>query len=143
MKVHDYLPLELVSVSQQGTLKDVNGANLTLSTSCGDIKLIYSAGDKPGSWNITMEIDDKLIEHSRIPSRCNHKLPSNFQLEENEFFSGRGLSYAILDTPERVDGRENRLGAISFFQLEFEIDGNPDIIGQGRFSKTNHTFNGY
>lgn len=127
--IADYLPLELVSISQQGALNDSNGANLTLSTSCCDITLIHTIDPKSKNVIIKIQIENISSDRNHVSS-C---LVSTglTPIPRDSFYSCQNSRSFYCE-----DAKNGTIAAIlKFQQLEFEIDGDPNIIEQGRFSK--------
>lgn len=127
--VNEYLPLELVSISQEGTLNGSSQANLTLSTSCCNIKLHHTLDpDNKSNYLISMVIEN--IVGNRNVTSCHVAEFLTTKLKQDQFYFCRDSKVHYCK-----DMEENTVATFVFHQLEFEIDGNPDIIKQGRFSK--------
>lgn len=130
-----FLQLELDSISQEGTLEGGDQAVLKLSTNCADIKMIHVPYDNnPDQMDISIEIENVFANQKLQVPWCKLSTRLTFNPTKNSFYSCRDSRIHPC-----IDSEENILALFVFEQLEFEIDGNPDIIEQGGFSKGNYT----
>lgn len=86
---NSYLPLELVSVKQEGTSNRDKEANLTLSTNCCNIKLTRVL-DQRGDIEVLIAIENILADYNVLS--CEVK-GLTIRLNKNEYYASAMESY--------------------------------------------------
>lgn len=121
-----YLPLELVSVSQTGNFSRDKEAALKLSTDCCDIKMTHVKKFYENFWELNINLENISYDNNYIPS-CSFDYP--IFVEPDSYYHDKGRAWFCKNENDEI------VTTFVIDMLEFEVDGDPDMIKQRNFSK--------
>lgn len=122
---YSYLPLKLLSINQTGRFCKDQKAILTLLTDCADIKLTHRHEFNENFVRFHVNLENISYDHNHLAS-CNLDLMISVERDGRH----RTKEQAWLCYND-----EKIVATFAMDQFEFEIDGDPEKIKKGEFSK--------
>lgn len=124
---HEYVPLELNNIELS---EESNEQYLTLHFTCASIGILWRKGINT-EWNMVTEYNVSINVAGKSTTKCIIEYPGIYVPNNEHFYCQQKYVFGCVD----LETHRKQLLELVLYAIEFEIDGDPDMIKEGRFSK--------